>query len=138
MGLALFIDVPLRGFADLTKERLELGHHGEKLALKEAKRLGYKCIEQNYRCKLGEIDLIARDGACLVFIEIKTRKGSSIGYAKEAVNLRKRIQISRVALYYMKDKGCCDKKARFDVIAININNGEKEIEVIKNAFDLAC
>jgi len=122
----------------LTKERLDLGVQGEKLAQKEVKSIGYKCIEQNYRCKIGEIDLIARDGDCLVFIEIKTRKGSSIGYAKEAVNFKKRHQISRVAQYYMKDKDCCEAKARFDVIAININNGKKEVEIIKNAFELTC
>jgi len=121
---------------DLTRERLSLGEMGEKLALKNIKRLGYKFIAKNYRCPLGEIDLIARDGDCLVFIEIKTRRGRSIGYAKEAINKRKMRQISKVALAYMKANNCCDVKARFDVIAINIKDDREEIEIIPNAFDL--
>jgi putative endonuclease len=121
----------------LTRERLELGRLGERLALQKIKRLGYKCIEKNYRCPLGEIDLIAKDGECLVFIEIKTRKGQSTGYAKEAVDQRKIRQISKVALAYMKYNNCCDTKSRFDVIAVNIMGDREEIEVITDAFELA-
>ena len=120
----------------MTKERIDLGKIGEDLALRKVKRLGYKVVARNYRCPLGEIDLIAKDRGCLVFIEIKTRKGKSVGYAKEAVDGRKRRQISKVALAYMKSNDCMDVKARFDVIAINIMGDQKEIEVITNAFDL--
>lgn len=120
----------------MTKERIDLGKIGEDLALRKVKRLGYKVVAKNYRCPLGEIDLIAKDRGCLVFIEIKTRKGKSVGYAKEAVDERKRRQISKVALAYMKSNDCIDVKARFDVIAINIMGDQKEIEIITNAFDL--
>jgi putative endonuclease len=109
---------------------------GERLALKKIKSLGYKFIAKNYRCPLGEIDLIARDSDCLVFIEIKTRRGRSIGFAKEAINKRKMRQVSKVALAYMKENNCFDIKARFDVVAINIKGDREEIEVIPNAFDL--
>ena len=121
----------------MTRERIELGKLGEELALKKIKRLGYKCITRNYRCSMGEVDIIARDGDCLVFVEIKTRKGKSLRYAKEAINERKKRQISRVALAYMKANNCCDVKSRFDVVAINLNKGNERIEVIQNAFDLA-
>lgn len=121
----------------MTKERLELGKLGEKLALKEIKRLGYKKIVPNYRCPLGEVDLIAMDGDTLVFLEIKTRKARSIDYAKEAVNARKRRQLSKVALAYMKSNDCCDAKARFDVVAISLGDSKPEVQVIKNAFELA-
>jgi len=120
----------------LTRERLDLGNLGERLALQKIKRLGYRCIEKNYRCTLGEIDLIAKDRDCLVFIEIKTRRGRSIGYAKEAVTQKKIRQISKVALAYMKANDCCDSKARFDVIAVNITGDREEIEVVKDAFEL--
>ena len=120
----------------MTRERLNLGKMGEDLALKKIRRLGYKCVARNYTCPLGEIDIIARDGDCLVFLEIKTRKGRSIGYAKEAVDKRKQRQISKAALTYMKTNDCCDEKSRFDVVAVSIINGREEIEVIKNAFDL--
>lgn len=121
----------------MTSKRLELGKFGEVLALKKIKLLGYKNIIRNYRCPLGEVDLIAKDGDTLAFIEIKTRKGKSIGYAKEAVNARKRRQLSKVALAYMKSNDCWGAKARFDVVAISIERDKPQIEVIKNAFELA-
>ncbi|MDY6880053.1 MAG: YraN family protein [Desulfatiglans sp.] len=121
----------------MTRERRDLGKLGEDLAFKEVKRLGYKPIIRNFRCPLGEIDLIAKDGNTLVFVEIKTRKGRSIAYAKEAVDLRKRRQISKVALAYMKSNSCIDTKARFDVIAVSLCGKKPEIELIKNAFELS-
>lgn len=121
----------------MTRERLELGKQGEDLALKKIRRLGYQCICRNYRCPLGEIDLVAKDGDTLVFLEIKTRKGRSLGYAKEAVDARKRRQLSKVALAYMKSNDCCEAKSRFDVVAISIHGDKKEIEVVQNAFELA-
>jgi putative endonuclease len=121
----------------MTRERLDLGKWGEDLALKKVKKLGYRCLARNYRCPLGEVDLIAKDGDTLVFVEIKTRRGRSLEYAKEAVNRHKRRQLSRVALAYMKEKGFADMRARFDVVVINLNKGSEEIEVVRNAFDLA-
>lgn len=121
----------------MTRERLDLGREGELLALKKLEDLGYECITHNYRCALGEVDLIARDGDTLVFVEIKTRRGKTLGYAKQAVTERKKRQISKVALTYMKANECCEAKSRFDVVAVRIGEGVKEIEVVKNAFDLA-
>jgi putative endonuclease len=120
----------------MTRERLELGKMGEDLALKKIKKLGYKLIIRNYRCPLGEIDIIAKDGDCLVFLEIKTRKGRSTGYAKEAVDKRKRRQISKAALTYLKENDCYEERSRFDVVAVSINGRDVETEVIKNAFEL--
>jgi putative endonuclease len=121
----------------VTRERLDLGKWGEDLALKKVKKLGYKCIARNYRCPVGEIDLIAKDGDTLVFIEIKTRRGRSLAYAKEAVNQWKRRQLSKAALAYMKANGCAETRARFDVVVISLDGGAQEIEVVRNAFDLA-
>lgn len=121
----------------MTQDRLHVGRLGEDLALKKLKKLGYRCIARNYRCSLGEMDLIARDGETLVFVEIKTRRDKSLGYAKEAVDKRKKRQLSKVALAYMKAEDCCDVKSRFDVVAINFEGDREQIEVIKNAFDLA-
>jgi len=121
----------------LTKERLDLGKFGEDLAFKKMKGLGYREIIRNYRCPLGEIDLIARDGDTLVFIEIKTRRGSSLGYAKEAVNARKQRQLSKVALFYCQENGCADRRSRFDVVAVNLEGDRARIQVIKDAFELS-
>jgi putative endonuclease len=121
----------------MTRERLALGQLGEDLARKRLKDLGYRVLETNYRCALGEIDLIARDGDTLVFVEIKTRRNQPSSLAKEAVHKRKQGQLSKVALAYLKHKNLWGTKARFDVVAIGIRDGKKEVEVIQDAFELA-
>jgi len=121
----------------LTQERLDLGREGERLALRKIESLGYTCVARNYRCPLGEVDLIAKDGDTLVFLEIKTRRGRGLSYAKEAVTARKKRQMSKVALAYMKANDCCDTKARFDVVAVHLGGEGTRIEVVKDAFDLA-
>ncbi len=120
----------------MTKERLELGRYGEELALKSIQRLGYKKVVRNYTCPMGEVDLIAMDGDTLVFIEIKTRKNKPIAFAKEVVTAKKQRQLSKAALAFMKSNDCCEAKARFDVVAVSLKGGKKQIEVIKNAFEL--
>lgn len=121
----------------MTQERITLGKLGEDLARERLKDLGYRILKTNYRCSLGEIDLVARDGDVLVFAEIKTRKNESLAQVKEAVTKRKQIQISKVALAYMKSNNLWGSKARFDVVAVGLLDGKKEIEIIKNAFELA-
>jgi putative endonuclease len=121
----------------VTKERISLGRLGEDLARERLKGLGYRILKTNYRCPLGEIDLVARDGDVLVFVEIKTRRNEPLGQAKEAVTRRKQAQLSKVALAYMKSNNLWGSKARFDVVAIGLIDGKKEIEVIKDAFELA-
>jgi putative endonuclease len=121
----------------MTKERISLGKFGEDLARERLKDLGYRILKTNYRCSLGEVDLVARDGDVLVFVEIKTRKSESLGQIKEVVNRRKQAQLSKVALAYLKSNNLWGSKARFDVVAIRLIGGKKEIEIIKNAFELA-
>ena len=121
----------------MTKERIALGKFGEDLARERLEDLGYRILKTNYRCPLGEIDLVARDGDVVVFVEIKTRKNESLGQVKEAVNRKKQTKISKVALAYMKSNNLWGSKARFDVVAIRLIDGKKEIEIIKNAFELA-
>jgi putative endonuclease len=121
----------------VTKERIALGKFGEDLARERLKNCGYRILTTNYKCPLGEIDLVARDGDVLVFVEIKTRKNESLGRVKEMVNIRKKRQISKVALAYMKSNNLWGSKARFDVVAVGLLDGKKEIEIIRNAFELA-
>ncbi len=121
----------------MTKERISLGKFGEDLARERLKDLGYRILKTNYRCSLGEVDLVARDGDVLVFVEIKTRKSESLGQIKEVVNRRKQAQLSKVALAYLKSNNLWGSKARFDVVAIRLIGGKKEIEIIKDAFELA-
>ena len=121
----------------MTQERIKLGKLGENLAKQRLKSLGYKILKTNYRCSLGEIDLIAMDGDVLVFVEIKTRRNNPLGEVKEAVDRRKQRQISKVALSYMKANNFMGKRARFDVVAIRLIGTKEEIEVVSNAFELA-
>ncbi len=118
------------------KEQKDLGRKGEELALRFLKRHGYKIIERNYVCKMGEMDIIAQEKDTLVFVEVKTRTSMDFGPPQLAVNSTKQMQLSKVALNFLKEKGCEDVKARFDVLAIVLRHTGEEIELIKDAFDL--
>ena len=117
--------------------RRHTGESGESIAVRFLKKKGYEIIEQNYRCKLGEIDIIARDGRVLAFVEVKARRTGDFGGPKWAVTPRKQRKISMVALKYLKETEQMEKKARFDVVAIRLLPGDPDVEIIKNAFDLA-
>lgn len=108
----------------------ELGIWGEKEAVKFLKKRKYKVIEQNYRCKLGEVDIIARHGAYLVFIEVKTRASNRYGLPVEAVDEAKQRKLILLAQYYQKAKGLLDMPIRFDVVQIL---GE-EVTLVSEAF----
>ena len=118
-------------------ERHQLGEGGESLAVKLLKKDGYKIIEQNYRCKLGEIDIIAKDGDVLTFVEVKARRADEFEGPKSAVTPQKKRKISMVALHYLKETEQMDKKARFDVVAIRSFPEHPDAQIIKNAFDVA-
>ena len=106
----------------------QLGGEYEKLAAEYLKAQGYVILEQNYRCRSGEI---ARVGEYLCFIEVKYRRGTTCGSPLEAVGLHKQMQILKVARYYlMKKKLNLDTACRFDVVAIEGN----EITLLRNAF----
>ena len=123
---------------DTSKDnRRHTGTRGESLAVGVLKKSGYKIVEQNYCCKLGEIDIIAREAGVMVFVEVKTRRTDQFGDPKLAVTPKKQRKISMVALDYLKRTGQMGKSARFDVVAIRLLPGQPEIEIIKNAFDLA-
>ena len=114
------------------------GQAGEALAADLLERSGYRILERNYRTKLGEIDIIARDGETLVFVEVKARQGGgSYGHPKYAVTRAKQQKISRVALWYLKATGQMGCRARFDVVALTSRGGDVRWEIIKNAFELA-
>jgi putative endonuclease len=114
----------------------ELGKKGEEVAVRFLKKKGYKIIQQNYVCEMGEMDIVAREKDTLVFVEVKTRTSMAFGPPQLAVNSTKQMQLSKVALYFLKEKRLEDIKARFDVVAILLRPKGEEIELIKDAFDL--
>jgi len=117
-------------------QKKELGKKGEEIALRFLKKRGYRIIKRNYVCKMGEMDLIAKEKDTLVFVEVKTRTSTTFGPPQLAVNSSKQRQLSKVALSFLKEKQIEDMKARFDVVAILLGPKGEEIELVKDAFDL--
>ncbi len=112
------------------------GRTGEDAATAFLLDRGYRIIARNYRRRFGEIDIIAEDGAVLVFVEVKTRKTASFGNPFEAVDRRKQRQISRVALDYITRHKEENRPARFDVVAVELQKGvPPRLEIIKDAFE---
>lgn len=118
-------------------ERTQFGKKSEALAMDYLKERGYKILKTNYRTRLGEIDIIAEDQQTLVFIEVKARSSKRYGDPKCAVTLKKQRKMSMVALSYLKHTHKIQAKARFDVIAIIAGSDTPQIELVKNAFELA-
>lgn len=113
-----------------------LGSKGEDLAIQFLKKKGYRIIYRNYKTSVGEIDIIARDGNTIVFVEVKTRTDDSFGYPFEAVNKKKRQKLKNLALLYLK-RQVRESPVRFDVLSIFYADGkEQKIEHIKDAFEV--
>jgi putative endonuclease len=106
------------------------GALGEEIAIRTLKGKGYKIVERNHRNKLGEIDVVAEEGGCLVFVEVKKRNTGRFGEAICAVDERKKQHLVRTALLYMKMHDCFDRSVRFDVIGID----KDRTKLVKNAF----
>ncbi|MFZ2089382.1 MAG: YraN family protein [Desulfobaccales bacterium] len=114
--------------------RKSLGDKGEDLAAAALKKQGYKVLERNYRTPMGEIDLVARHGGALVFIEVKTRTSSRFGAGQDAVHYGKQARLRKLADYYLKQKRLGEVAVRFDVVGILWEEGKPQIEVIQGAF----
>ena len=120
----------------MSQDRITLGKSGEDLACQELERRGYAIVARRYRVRGGELDIIARDGEVLVFVEVKTRAGRRFGDAAEAVTFAKQRRIADLASDYLVRQHVSECACRFDVVSIHFNAGVPEIEVIQNAFDV--
>jgi putative endonuclease len=118
-------------------DRKLTGKRGEDIAIAYLKGRGYRIVERNYKCPLGEIDIVARDGDEIVFVEVKSRKSEEFGDPQLAVGLEKQKRVSRISLTYLKEKHLYPCNARFDVVAIKMFPEGNTIELIQNAFELA-
>jgi len=116
-------------------DKITTGKEGEKIAADFLKKNGYRIVEINFRCSIGEIDIIAKERADLVFVEVKTRKSRELGYPEQAVGLRKQKKMSQLALWYLQKRKIVDTNSRFDVVAITLMPEKNEIRLIRNAFD---
>jgi putative endonuclease len=112
-----------------------LGDRGENIAARFLRNHGYKIIVRNFRCQVGEIDIVARDGKSLVFVEVKTRAYDD-PTPEEQVNHEKQNQITKAAKFYLSRYGIPQPPARFDVIAIVWpSNANPQIRHIIGAFE---
>lgn len=115
----------------------QFGKKSEAIAVKHLRKQKYKILEENYRTKLGEIDIIAKDDDTIAFVEVKSRRSNHYGHPKWAITPQKQRKITLVALQYLKATKQLDSKARFDVVSISLIKKKPEIELIKNAFETA-
>jgi len=119
----------------MTQARIDMGKRGEDLACRELERRGYEIVARRFRVRSGELDIVARDGATLVFVEVKARASRAFGDAAEAVTPRKQLQLTRLANEYLMRHHLSDCPCRFDIVAIHFDEGSPEIEILQNAFD---
>src|SRR5438270_12692098 len=119
----------------MSRQRVLFGKTGEDLACRELTRRGYAIVARRWRERGGEIDIIARDGATLVFVEVKAREGHAFGEAAEAVTFRKRRRLAQLALHYLARERLLDRPCRFDVVAIHLEAGQPMVTVFQNAFE---
>lgn len=114
-----------------------LGEKGERRAARYLRRQGFRILARRYRTQWGEIDLIALDGDCVVFVEVKTRRSDVAGHPVEAVTPAKQQKLTRMALAYLKRHGLLEHRARFDVVAVLWSEGSRNPEIAhyRNAFE---
>ncbi|WP_242984084.1 YraN family protein [Clostridium putrefaciens] len=121
----------------LKSQKKALGYHGESLALNHLILQGYEIIEANFFCKLGEIDIIARDNKYICFVEVKTRYGPHICTALESITYSKTQKIKKAAKFYIQQNNLHKNFFRFDAIEILLNEySTPKINLIKDAFRL--
>jgi len=116
--------------------RRETGRRGEDVAATFVAGLGYRVVMRNFRCRAGEIDLVALDGETVVFVEVRSRMGNRCGTPLESVDGRKQARVGRVARYFLSARGWHERAARFDVIGIRLDAEPPAVEHVRAAFDL--
>ena len=118
--------------------RKKIGATGEKLASNFLKNKGYRILESNFRCRHGEIDIIAQKRGCLIFIEVRTKSSSAFGNPEESITAAKKEKLISTALTYLKTHANSPVQWRIDFIAIELNQEGKvnRIELIENAIEI--
>jgi putative endonuclease len=113
-----------------------LGRTGEDLACAELRRRGYAILDRRYRTRSGELDIVARDGPTLVFVEVKTRRSDRFGTPLEAVTPAKRRQVVAMAADYLANRRLGPAGCRFDVAAVTFDDrGAPAVEIVTDAFE---
>jgi len=116
--------------------KVPFGRRNEQLAAEFLKKSGYRILKKNYRCKTGEIDIIAEDKGTICFVEVKARNSQAFGLPQEAVGLHKQKQICVAAVNFLSSQRLLDRSARFDVVSVLWQADNPEFNLIKDAFEL--
>ncbi|MGH9313043.1 MAG: YraN family protein [Vicinamibacterales bacterium] len=119
---------------DLTY-RQKLGKQAEDLVTRELAARGYQILQRRFRTRFGEIDIVARDGGTLVFVEVRARVGEDYGSAEDSITARKEWRMTRMAQAYLLDQRLGDVDCRFDVVAVDWSTPEPVLSVYRSAFD---
>ena len=118
-------------------DRKELGRCGERLAAGYLSSHGYSVLDMNYRCRFGELDIVARRDDMVIFAEVKTRRSGRFGRPGGAVDYFKQQKIIRSAKWYIRSKGLENNRFRFDVLEIlRTPAGQMSVNHIRNAFEV--
>lgn len=116
--------------------RVELGRSGEAVAEAYLRARRFRIVARNFRCRAGEIDLVARDGEELVFVEVRSRRGARAGTALESVTPAKQARVARVAGYYLATHGLGDAPSRFDVVGVDFGADPPAVDHVRGAFEV--
>jgi putative endonuclease len=121
---------------DMTDRRRRTGAEGETLARRALERAGYRILARNYRCRYGELDIVAEEGGVVTFVEVKTRRDGSYGIPALAVTRAKRNRMTRAALHYLSTNHLHDRLARFDLVSVIASSEGWRVEILRNAFSV--
>lgn len=116
--------------------RKRLGNAGERLAAERLRQAGYQVRTLNYRCRVGEIDIVAEEAGDIVFVEVKTRRGEAYGLPEEAVTPAKQRKLIAAAQTYLEANGCADASWRVDVVAVALTPAGRlqEVRIYRHAI----
>ncbi len=114
-----------------------LGEEGERVAESFLKKKGFRLVERNYRCPVGEMDLVFLDRRVIVFVEVKTRTDDRFGAPLESVHRGKQQKMIKTALFFLSQHRLHHREARFDVVGVSLKGGEPAVEHVQNAFEIA-
>jgi putative endonuclease len=118
----------------MVDDRKRFGREGESAAVSCLREQGYVILETNFKTKVGEIDIIAREENTIVFVEVRSRSSSKFGNPKESITGGKQKKITKTALIWLKKNKKTGMKARFDVVTVYNTKEKPRLELIRNAF----
>lgn len=116
--------------------RAELGRSGEAVAEAYLRARRFRIVARNYRCRAGEIDLVARDGEAVVFVEVRSRRGANAGTGLESVTGAKQARVALVAQHYLSRHGLGEAPSRFDVVGIDFATDPPVVDHVRGAFEV--